>query len=96
MKKGHELVQTTIGDSPQMKNDDEFNERVDKLKKEIQLIRMMYKEEQQTNLVGLDSLTIHGLPRVFSTPAGILKLCWLLFFLISVFALGINVLASWD
>lgn len=96
MKKGHELVQTTIGDSPQMKNDDEFNERVDKLKKEIQLIRMMYKEEQQTNLVGLDSLTIHGLPRVFSTPAGILKLCWLLFFLVSVFGLGINVLTSWD
>ena len=92
------LVQTKETSTPERENNNnkEFDDRVDKLKKEIQLIRLMYKEEQQTNLVGLDSLTIHGLPRVFSTPAGILKLCWFLLFLISVFALGIYVLKSWD
>ena len=73
-----------------------LNEKIEKLRKEIQLIRIVQEEEKQCNMIGLDSLTIHGLPRVFSSPAGILKVSWFILFLTSLFMLSLFVMDRWN
>ncbi|XP_066920852.1 acid-sensing ion channel 4-B-like [Clytia hemisphaerica] len=62
------------------KNENELEKKVTKLKSELELVQKMYKEQQQSNVVGLDSLTIHGLPRVISSPSGFVKICWFILF----------------
>ena len=66
------------------KNEDALEKKFDKLKSELELIRKMYKEQQESNTVGLESLTIHGLPRVITSPSGIVKICWFILFAASL------------
>ena len=66
------------------KNEDALEKKATKLKSELELVQKMYKEEQESNAVGLDSLTIHGLPRVATSPSGFVKICWFLLFAASL------------
>ena len=65
-----------------MKMDDLGQKIVEKLKEKNECCH----KHENSNLVGLDSLTIHGLPRVISSPSGIVKVCWFLLFSASMLA----------
>jgi len=52
------------------------------------------KDQKESNLVGLDSLTVHGLPRVISSPSGIVKVCWFILFGGSLFLMCYSLRSS--